>query len=202
MYSDSILPVSGLFIYHSLWSFFASWSISDGISLGRKSFWQLDIMALWSVYWIHFHSGSCVASGYTSCGGSASVGNCWCNQACYTFRDCCPDIARTCQPRMCLQLYPWCERTCDHFTSFIDTARLVHVNLSCEAIWVDDSQWFPFLSTANGNQYVCYQNTQCTQLTASPYATSAASVSGCCNNTGTTNYIYISQPTVCRTCSG
>ena len=27
-----------------------------------------------------------------------------------------------------------CEMTCDHFISFIDTARLVHVNLSCEAI--------------------------------------------------------------------
>ena len=47
--------------------------------------------------------GSCVAANYTSCGGF--VGSCYCDQACYSARDCCPDIAQTCQPRKCSK--PW-----------------------------------------------------------------------------------------------
>ena len=54
---------------------------------------------------MHFMStsGSCVAANYTSCGNSG--GGCWCDLYCYTARDCCPDIAQTCQPRKCLDFW-------------------------------------------------------------------------------------------------
>ena len=48
---------------------------------------------------MHFisNSGSCVAANRTSCGGSG--GGCYCDLVCYSARDCCPDVAQTCQPR-------------------------------------------------------------------------------------------------------
>ena len=42
--------------------------------------------------------------------------------------------------------------------------------------------------------YVCYQNSQCTQLGL------PSSESGCCSSVGTTHFINISAPTECRPC--
>ena len=53
------------------------------------------------------------------------------------------------------------------------------------------------LSTANGD-YVCYENSQCTQL---GLPSSAPSESGCCSSVGTTHFINIAAPTECRPCS-
>lgn len=149
MYSDSIPSISGLCIYHSFITLFniilfcilkCKW----WHKLGKKMIlttWFYGTVTVCILNMFSPTSGSCVASGYTSCSGYTSVGNCWCDLACYSFRDCCPDIAQTCQPRMCLQLYPWCEKTCDHFTSFVDTTNARELN--CETTWVDDLQWFP-----------------------------------------------------------
>ena len=51
-------------------------------------------------------SGSCVAAGHTNCTDGRVV-DCYCDLACYSpvNRDCCADIAQTCQPRKCPK--PW-----------------------------------------------------------------------------------------------
>ena len=54
---------------------------------------------------------------------------------------------------------------------------------------------------ANGTTYICYENSQCTQL-ANPSSPTATSQNGCCNSNEVTHFIHISQPTTCRTCQG
>ena len=149
-------------------------------------------------------SGSCIAANYTSCSGY--TGGCYCDLACYSARDCCPDIAQTCQPCKCSGLHCQCIQGI-RILSYIVTITLSRswacsiyahdvnqlVCMHCESSKCQSQ--FEF-STANGD-YVCYQNSQCTQL---GLPSSASSESGCCNSARTTHFINISTPTECRPC--
>ena len=38
--------------------------------------------------------GCCVPGGGVSCSVSTPTGNCYCDEVCHSFRDCCPDILK------------------------------------------------------------------------------------------------------------
>ena len=65
-----------------------------------------------------YTSGSCVAAGHTNCSGSVAIGGCYCDLICYSARDCCSDIAQTCQPRKCLYVN----------VDTLDVSQAVHVD--------------------------------------------------------------------------